>query len=264
MIAAHPNTGVLLWVSRTTRKCWQHQNASATTCPHTAFVRRAPQDVRHMLFSIALAAHLKRAPERTLSCWRKHSVVTDRLNVREQAVLGALFCAAGVSGVSQCTLTVTDGGISLSSVAKLDGSVGRSRRAITFSPVANYDADAWTLYLRLLLLPAATRENHGPDLYGPLPYVANRHVAMRRRWTPGRVIRVYRSTRGFHACHYLHEDRPPRGAFLLLLVGVMRHDHRIDVTAVNLKHPLAALVDNPHCVSRSDLNDLTFRPDSWP
>ena len=218
-----------------------------------------------MPFACALTAHLEQCPERVLSCWRKHPVVVAQLNAAERRVINALLQKAGIANAASFTLVVGDAGISVTALVPLDGGdLPTRRRARCVKPVANYNADTWSLYLRLLCLPPATREGARVPFLSPLPFLVNQRVQMLRRWTPGQTIRVYRSTRGFHAAHYLHEDRPPRGSFLLLLVGTVQADFRVRITSVNTNHPFAALVCRPHQVSRSDLNDLTFRPDVWP
>ena len=265
LIAAYPGTGVLMWVSRTTRKCWEGQNVDAAACPHVAFIRRAPHDIRHMPFADGLTKHLLRCPERSLSCWKRHPVDMAKLNRPERRVAELLLRKAAVSNAAAFAFVVTTTGISVAAVSPADGADRPTRRQPkSFRPHADYDADMWALYLRLLFLAGGTRVDASGPTPDPLPFVVNKRVRMQRRWTPGAAVRVYRSTRGFHACHYLHEDRPPRGSFVWLLAGTMREDRSIDVTSVNARHPLASFVESPHCASRSDLYDLTFRADVWP
>ena len=140
----------------------------------------------------------------------------------------------------------------------------RKRRAKAMKIGRNYDSGRWALYMRLVLLPAMTRRSHSYPGFASLSK-DKRRLTTRRPWKVGRNITVLRSRMGLNAIHCVDDAKPTtKGAFEWLCKGVSLPNHYVDVTEINLLHPLSTFVDAKHYVSASDMHVWDSCVSLWP
>jgi len=258
-VAAYPGTGAFTRVSSQLRAVWFARNPAETN-PHVAYIRRSTRDIIHMPFCIALAAKLHNSPQRHLSCWTHLTVSLQGLSVKEKAVLQVLARASNTVPPDVTDIQLHPRGI----VVK--GHNGNRRRATPSIPYAGYHCGVMALYLRMVFLPAATR---APANCRRVPSLDDHYtrISLRRPWKPGQVVSVLRSCVGDHAGHRgrTGATRSLKGAFELLLTGTACASAMIAVTRRFGNHPAAALVDDLHRPSMSDVHVWRDTPPvSWP
>lgn len=253
LIAAYDCVSGMAGASKTLRAAW-YQQRKCETNPHVAFVRRSRRDIKHILFCNTLDRELRCCPQRQLSCWNFFSFATKLLNEPEQRVLAALCSKLGRKMGETIMLEFSNRG----AIIRTEGAPRRCRAQ---QIGLQYDSGRWSLYMRLVLLPAMTRNfNSFASLSKD-----KRKITTRRPWRIGKKLTVLRSRAGLNAIHCMDDERPStKGAFEWLCTGVSLQGCCIDVATINEKHPLAEFVVSTHKISASDLHVWETDVYSWP
>lgn len=176
------------------------------------------------------------------------------LNKIEETVIRSVARKLDVKIAAMCQLELSSRGILMRSHE------GR-RRAIAKKFGARYDCGKWALYMRMLLMPAMTRNQNSV-----VSLSTNRkRLTTRRPWKAGKTVAVLRSRRGLHAGHCTDDNRPTtKGVFELLCTGIALPDKQIKITTRNESHPFSTFVEDVHTASSSDVHVWETSLYSWP